>query len=259
LCRRNIDVANAEAPAPRVRAIYPRSPVVPENLLRFYVYFTEPMAEGDFLEHIQLRDLDSGEVLTGVFFDNLYELWTPDRKRITLLVDPGRVKTGLDANQRFGRAFVAGHRYGLDVLPTWKSISGVPLGEGYTHCFRATSEDRERIKPNEWTLELPETGTIDGVTVQFHKTVDHVSVGQFLRVLDNQQRPVPGRWLLSPADDEVTFVPTTPWRGTIEEYVLEVALRFEDVVGNNVNASFDHTATDSVRSPGSKVVYRAFR
>ncbi len=44
------------------------------------------------------------------FFDNVYELWSDDHRQITILVDPGRVKTGLKENLKRGRAFIAGLR-----------------------------------------------------------------------------------------------------------------------------------------------------
>ncbi len=64
----------------RVTRVYPSSSTVPENLLRFYVYFSSPMGEGDALEHLSLLD-ESGREVRGVFFDNFYELWDPTRRR----------------------------------------------------------------------------------------------------------------------------------------------------------------------------------
>ena len=84
--------------APRVETILPLADELPENILRFYIRFSEPMAEGESLKHVRLWDDTSGEELTGVFFDHVHELWSADRRQITLLVDPGRVKTGLVAN-----------------------------------------------------------------------------------------------------------------------------------------------------------------
>ena len=49
-------VFRIEAPiyeAARVAAIEPRADRLPANLLRFYVHFTEPMAQGDVYDHMR--------------------------------------------------------------------------------------------------------------------------------------------------------------------------------------------------------------
>ncbi|MEL6181361.1 MAG: hypothetical protein AAFS10_20555, partial [Myxococcota bacterium] len=147
------------APNPSVVSVYPRVTELPENVLRFYVYFSEPMADGDFLEHIRLEHVETGQILTDVFFDNIYELWSRDRKRITLLVDPGRVKTGLEANQRLGRAFPAGQTYRLHVLTTWKSLRGMPLDAPFIQTYRTIHEDRQPVDVQAWRVTFPDEGS----------------------------------------------------------------------------------------------------
>ncbi|MEM9696282.1 MAG: hypothetical protein AAGA56_27300, partial [Myxococcota bacterium] len=150
-CEKRLTVASADEPAvPRVTAIYPRGDSLPENLLRFYVYFSEPMAEGRFLDHLRLEELPSGRDLTGVFFDNVHELWSADRRRITLLVDPGRVKTGLHAHEMRGRAFHEGTAYRLTVLSSWRSLEGEALGAAVNKEFVALREDRAAVDPSTW-------------------------------------------------------------------------------------------------------------
>ena len=224
----------------RAVAIYPRADALPENILRFYVYFSEPMAEGNFLDHVRLTHLESGEDLSGVFFDNIYELWSRNRQRITLLVDPGRVKTGLQANQQRGRAFRAGQTYELRIRSSWPTIDGRTLAKGLTKVFRAIPEDREGIDPSRWQLDLPSAGTRAPLRVDFAEPVDHVSVAQFVQVRTPGGQRLQGRWALD--DDERTgqWIPRQPWTAPIESHRLVVGGRFEDVAGNNVNGAFDH-------------------
>ena len=49
-----------------VTAIYPEQNILPENILKFYIHFSEPMREGNFLDHIHLLD-SKGKDLKGVF------------------------------------------------------------------------------------------------------------------------------------------------------------------------------------------------
>lgn len=255
-CQTEFTVPRAAKSTPRVVAVYPSAPEIPENVLRFYVQFSRPMAEGDFLRHVRLERADTGENLTGVFFDNIHELWSSDRTRITLLVDPGRVKTGLKAHQALGRAFEAGGRYRLHVLPTWTSAVGVPLDSGFVHEFSATVEDRQRVDPHTWTLSLPASGTRDPLRVDFHESVDHVSVHRLVRVASPAGEPLRGEWELGTHERTAAWTPRVPWGPDIASHRLMVSGRFEDVAANNLNAALDHPVGDRPTGDEGRIVER---
>lgn len=257
-CERRFSVPSEPPPEPVVRAVYPRSETIPENILRFYIYFSEPMADGDFLSHLRLEDVDTGEELTGVFFENIYELWSQDRRRITVLVDPGRVKTGLQAHRRWGRAFTAGHTYRLHVLPTWRSVRGATLREEYTATYRAVAEDRRRVDVGAWQLRPPASGSLEPLIVDFLEPVDHVSVHRMLSVVGASGERVEGRWQLERGERVARFAPRAPWSRDASEHALRADGRFEDIAGNNLGASFDH-AIGEVRAEGEdRIVRRRF-
>lgn len=241
-CEVSVVVAPFEAPAApaRVAEIYPTADVLPENILRFYVYFSQAMAEGDFLRYVKLTHVESGRDLSGVFFDNMYELWSRDRKRITLLVDPGRVKTGLAAHLRRGRAFAAGQTYALTILSGWPSLDGRSLGRERTKIFRVAPADLHPVDPFAWKLDGPMGGSRSPLRVRFPKPMDHVSVARFLAVTSPEGLRLGGRWQMKQAEREALWTPASPWRGSVREHVLVVEGRFEDVAGNNVNAAFEH-------------------
>ena len=249
-CSTTFTVPAQAAPPPEVVGVYPSAAVIPENVLRFYVRFSQPMAEGDFLRHIHLERVDTGEDLTGVFFDNIHELWSTDRKRITLLVDPGRVKTGLIAHQARGRAFQDGGQYRLHIQPTWTSARGKPLAEGYVHSFRATAEDRERVDVERWALALPEAGTQEALRIDFGEPVDHVSVHRLIRVRAPDGAALEGTWELGPEERTAWWTPAKPWRAPMPMHALVVSGRFEDVAANNLNAAMDHALGG--RHPGDE-------
>lgn len=225
---------------PSVVAVYPSADRIPENVLRFYVSFSAPMREGDFLDHVRLERVDTKEDLTGVFFDNIHELWSSDRRRITLLVDPGRVKTGLRANLEMGRAFEAGGTYRLRVLETWTSTRGEPLLSEYSHTFQAIAEDSAPVAPDRWCLIPPAAGSPEPLQVDFGEPVDHVSVHRLLRILDPEDTPLSGTWTLGPAERTAAWTPDAPWGAPIGAHTLLISGRFEDVAGNNLNAAFEH-------------------
>ena len=138
------EVPNNQSTKPKaiVTEVYPTSDVLPENLLRFYVYFSRPMKREGALESIRLVD-SKGEVVSGAFLENNFSLWSPDGTRLTLLFDPGRVKTGLVAHERFGRALKAGSNYELVIDSTMMAVNGTPLSSTFRKAFRVAKPDFE--------------------------------------------------------------------------------------------------------------------
>ena len=122
--------------------IYPTAEELPENLLRIYLYFPRPMAATGGRQHVALHDRN-GAPVNGAFLATNQELWSPDRSRLTLLLDPGRVKTGLAAHQLMGRALVPGENYTLVVSGSARDLQGCPLGGDTTHSFSVTAADVE--------------------------------------------------------------------------------------------------------------------
>ena len=257
-CRQTFVVPETPPRTPKVVDIYPRAKAVPENILRFYIYFSEPMADGHFLRHLRLLDLETEEELSGVFFDNVHELWSRDRRRITLLVDPGRVKTGLQANIRQGRAFKVGHRYQLKVLPTWRSLENAPLEGTFVATYEVVPERRKAVDATQWVLETSSAQRRSPLVVDFNTPVDHVSVYNLLNVLTARNQRVPGAWTLDPGDTVARFVPRSPWPEPGTSYELRVHGRFEDIAGNNLAAAFDHSVGDVERGSEGRVVTLPF-
>ena len=91
-----------------VVAIYPTAAELPVNLLRVYVHFSASMSEGWAARAIRVTREDTGETLDDVFLPPEPELWDPERKRLTMLLDPGRIKRGLVPNLEFGYPLVEG-------------------------------------------------------------------------------------------------------------------------------------------------------
>ena len=102
-------IERAAPPATRVSGVHPGTSEIPENLLRFYVHFTAPMSRGDVLRWVRLEDA-TGESIEHAFLALGEELWDRDATRLTLLLDPGRIKSGLRPRAELGRALARGTR-----------------------------------------------------------------------------------------------------------------------------------------------------
>ncbi len=123
-----------------VKEIYPTANQLPQNLLKFYVYFTAPMTQGEAYRHIELQGAD-GKPVPFPFLEIAEELWDKSGQRLTLLLDPARVKRGLVPREEDGPILVAGSKYRLIVKTTWPDAQGLPLAKSFVKTFTVVADD----------------------------------------------------------------------------------------------------------------------
>ena len=235
-------LAQAACPAAQGVDIYPTAKVLPENLLRVYVYYPRSMSSGAGLQHVRLLKSD-GVTLAGVFLTNRADLWSPDRRRLTLLLDPGRVKTGLIANENLGRALVAGESYTLEVSGSALDSTGCSLGKDTQHSFAVENADTDPPDPARWTIVTPRAHSTDTLRVDLGSAHDHLSMAFRLRVQDTDGNTVPGVIALGPAEEFWEFTPRLPW--TAARYTLAIDARLEDLAGNRPGHLFDRPSNQA--------------
>lgn len=228
--------ATCPPPSDGVVDIYPTASVLPENLLRIYIYYPRPMAPDGGLRHVRLLD-GTGAVFNGVFLSNRDELWSPDRRRLTLLLDPGRVKTGLDAHEAMGRALVAGQSYTLVVSGGALDSADCPLGQSTQYAFTVGPADFAPPDPAKWDFSIPRANSTDPLVIHLGSAHDHLSMAFRLRVFDAKGDLVPGAVALGDAEESWHFTPRESWLSA--EYTLAVDERLEDLAGNRPGALFD--------------------
>ncbi|MEM1286027.1 MAG: hypothetical protein AAGH43_11620 [Pseudomonadota bacterium] len=230
----------------QVDAIFPSGAQVPENLLRFYLYFTAPMSTDDVLSSVSLITSD-GVLVEGAFLSNRFDLWSPDRARLTVLFDPGRVKTGLDAHDALGRALEAGERYELRIDSGLRDAQGCSLAASFTHQFTATSGDIEPPDPSLWTVDAPQSGSRAPVRVRLGNAHDHLSMAYRIRVRDEDGETVPGRVELANAETDWLFHPRQAWSD--QTYTVTVGEELEDLAGNRPGQLFDQPIAMDMPEP----------
>src|SRR3954453_24184322 len=96
--------AHAESSRPQVVLVQPSGRAVPANLLRVSIRFTAQV-EGALLSRITLLRAD-GSKIQELFLEQ--ELWSPDGTVLTILMHPGRIKSGLNARAQMGPILSAG-------------------------------------------------------------------------------------------------------------------------------------------------------
>lgn len=236
-----------------VLAVEPALAVVPRNLLRFQVEFSAPMAEGRAARHVRLQRGTTGEVLAGALLALDPELWDADRRRLTLLLDPARIKRGLLPHREAGYPLTEGEQVRLFVDAGLPDAEGRGLVAPAAATFRVGPDLRGRIRPETWAVSAPAAGARQPLRLDFGRPLDRRLVQRCLRALD-----VPGTGTADPDGRGWGFVPDRPWAPGAVGIAVDPGL--EDVAGNSVARVFDRDLADPDDDPleeGAVVVVSA--
>lgn len=238
-----------EVPAPDLKPstvvvqVFPSADVLPENLLKFYVHFSAPMSRGHVYDHIELID-ETGKRIVLPFLELDEELWNPELTRLTLLIDPGRIKRGVQPLEEVGPSLQVGQTFTLRIGKDWKDARGVPLASDFAKTFRVTLPDRASPDPVRWTVAAPQARSRDPLVVTFREPLDHALALRLLHVRDAAGDEVAGTADLTRHETEWRFVPDEPWeKGSME---LSVGTILEDLAGNSVGKPFEVDMFDRV-------------
>ncbi|HEY3116239.1 MAG TPA: hypothetical protein VGK54_05815 [Chloroflexota bacterium] len=229
--------AQLAAPATEVVAIYPTTDAVPANLLKIYVYFSRPMSEGFAQGAVRVRRAHNGETLNDVFLPMLPELWDPERKRLTLLLDPGRIKRGVAKHEEAGYPLTEGVPIIVSIDSSFPDAAGQPLRSGAERRYDVGPLLREQVDLATWRVESPPAGSSAGLTVSFGRPLDHALLEHCLRVIDAGGAPVLAETTTGPGEWCWWFEPASPWRAG--RYQLVVDAIQEDLAGNSLIRVFD--------------------
>jgi hypothetical protein len=238
-----VPVSRSGPPA-KILAIYPSGRELPENLLRLYIQFSAPMSQGNCYSRVHLRDETTGTDVGRPFLELPQELWSPDGTRLTLLLEPGRVKRDLVPREELGPILVSGRTYSLTVDSSWPDAEGRPLDAGARKVFRATKAESRQLDPSSWTIETPAAGTREPLSVRFPKLLDRAMLERVLQVLRPDEKEIAGTIRITEDETRWTFEPREPWAAG--RYALAVSTRLEDPAGNSIGRPFE---VDFRRSP----------
>lgn len=229
--------AEDASPVASVAGIYPNVSEVPVNLLKIYVHFSEPMSDGWAQRAIRVCRDDTLELLEGVFLPMEPELWDRRRQRLTLLLDPGRIKRGLAPNLEAGYPLTEGVPFRLQISTHFRDARGRPLREGAERRYHVGPAVRRRIDPGQWRLSAPSAGSLDPLTVEFERPLDHALLQHSLRVIGPDEADVAGYAAVGLGESSWQFTPVSPWREGSHQ--LETARDLEDLAGNSPVRVFD--------------------
>jgi hypothetical protein len=242
IARLRVPVSAAKA-STIVSAVYPSANELPENLLKFYLHFSAPMSRGHIYDHIHLLNA-RGEAVELPFLEIDEELWDPEMMRLTLFIDPGRIKRGVKPLEEIGPSLEAGQLCTLVIDREWRDAAGQPLAETFRKEFAVIAPDRTPPEPKRWTIRAPAANSREPLVVEFDEPMDAALAQRFIRVRAGNQNLALATSRLVNAERELQLVPVGPWpRGTLQ---LRVVTIIEDLAGNNVGKPFEVDAFDGV-------------
>ncbi|MEL7026137.1 MAG: Ig-like domain-containing protein [Pseudomonadota bacterium] len=233
-----------QATAPSVLAIYPSGSAIPENTLRFYIQFSAPMMPHQAEQFIELVSAN-GEADREAFMSFKQELWSADRTRLTLLMDPGRIKRGVAQNTRLGPALVETQSYAIVVRDGWPGATGGDVALGFEHAFHVDAALRSIPSPDAWDITPPAAGSREPISITFDRPFDRFQTLESLRLEDADGAVILGEAWLENNETVWRFAPLEPW----EEGDLNLLIdaRLEDVAGNNFRDTLDHSVGTPTR------------
>lgn len=242
--------ARIRVPAPprvattRVTQVYPTVDVLPENQLKFYLHFSAPMRQGEAYSHIRLIH-SSGKKVDLPFLELDEELWDWDGTRLTVFIDPGRIKREVTPHEELGPALKAGETYSLRIDKSWRDAKGNLLKDSYTKTFRVGQPDYDPPDPSTWVIQPPGAGSLKPLTVAFPEPLDHALLERVVWVADHEGHELAGKVEVKTGEQHWTFTPDAPWRAG--EHVLVALSTLEDLAGNGIDRPFEVDVFQSVK------------
>ncbi len=245
---------------PTVTQIYPTAAELPENLLRFYIEFSQPMQRGDVYDVVQLVD-SGGNVVEHPFLRIGQEFWSRDMQLLTIILDPGRIKEGVAPNVQAGAPLDETGQYELVINAGFEDAYGRTVTEPVRKPFTVVAADHTSPNPDLWTLSAPQQNTQQPLVITLDGMIDPILARRLIRVEDARQNRVEGAISFDEREQLMMFTPAQPWAN--REYRLAVSPTLEDYAGNRVESLFDMAAgtvaqleaTTAEREP----VYRDFQ
>jgi hypothetical protein len=243
-------ITAAEHAAARVAAVEPRVDRLPANLLRFHIHFSAPMAQGNVYRHMSVARAD-GSLVPSPFLNLSLELWDREQKRLTVLLDPGRIKRGVGPNLEAGPPLIEGETYTLRVGPGLRDARGRVLTDAFEKTFVAVAPESERLDPRHWTIMTPNRGSREPLRVETAVHIDSGAFGGAIRIVTDKGEKVAGTASPLPDAPAWQFIPDRDWRPG--RYRVVVGAEVEDISGNSVQSAFDAIAGQSASLPDEQL------
>jgi hypothetical protein len=219
-----------------VTHIFPSCDLLPENLLRFYVCFSNSMQRGRALEEISLRGSD-GQPVADALYRPPVELWDKTMRHLTVLLDPGRLKRWLGPNVELGPPLKVGQTHTLEIGSGMTDLYGRRLRESFRKHFVVGDAVRQHISVEDWNILPPMTGKRQALVLKLTRPLDWALLLQTITIESVDGLVVNGQVVVDQCERRWSFTPSSPW--IAGRYHIRVGSSLEDVCGNSITGAFD--------------------
>lgn len=239
---------------PEIIGIYPAQDSVPENLLKIYVQFSKPMQHvGNALEFFTVYNTTEDRE-ESIFLPLETELWNREHDRLTLWLDPGRIKTDLIPNREQGLPLKKGNGYTITVDKKWKTATGQELTETYHKQWMVIAPDTLKPDVENWKVDTPASNSDKALAIHFNEPLDHELAQESIGIHGSNGKPIPGDWELNKWGTTLRFTPSRIWKKG--NYEIVVNPKLEDFAGNNLNRLFDENLGNTPKVISDQNDYR---
>src|SRR5258708_668891 len=165
--------------------------------------------------------------------------------RLTLFIDPGRIKRGVRPLEEVGPALEAGKRCALVIDSAWLDGAGNPLRESFQKTFEVGPPDRDPPDPAQWKIQPPKPETRDAITLTFPEPMDHALAQRVICVTSAAGELLAGATALAGQERQWTFTPAPLWLPGPYQLVIQTTI--EDLAGNNIGKPFEVDLVEPVQ------------
>ncbi len=250
-----IDRAKIHPPT-RVTSIYPSADTLPVNQLKFYINFSQPIKLGQIYDNVFFENED-GHTIKDAFLRLNPELWDEEHKRVTLWLDPGRIKRELSPHLLQGLPLQTGQSYKLVIRKTLKDVYDNPINDRYFKSFVVVEDDRIKPKINKWHIVSPAKSGSDTLALIFDEALDEALLHHMIRVEDKGGHEVLGEISIVNKGRTWRFVPKNPWNHS--RYFIVINSKLEDLAGNSLRRLFDTEIISQNTFVPSSLIYTPIR
>jgi hypothetical protein len=225
-----LNASHADQPMVRVLRVQPSGSVVPANLLRLSIEFAAAV-EGPVLPRLALSRSD-GSQIHEPFLEQ--ELWSPSGKILTILMHPGRVKSGLKAREEAGPILSEGKDVAL-------TLDAIPIKH-----WRVEPTDAMGPMPSAWKISTVCVASTQRLVVKLDGPIEGREA-DYLAIVDSKDERVEGRAQLTSGETIWTFTPNLSWQSGAHALVARGTL--EDPAGNRLGSHFETSINSPPRAP----------
>lgn len=230
--------------APDVIGISPANAVIPANTLRLYLHFSEPMQSGQARTMIYLVK-PNGTPDNLAFLPTPIELWDASQTRLTLLLDPGRVKQDVGPNLALGAPLQENQQYQLVVARGMKAATGKTTSANHYISLNVVAAERRRFIMKDWIIDVPDVNSKTPIKVHFDRVIDPSNTLRNLHIESLQGTKIVGNSQV--IDRSWIFTPSEYWKSG--DFRLVAAGSLEDIAGNRLSTAFDSVAGTAKSDP----------